>query len=256
MSEKSEKSEKNECAIRAVGLVKRYGSFCAVDGVSFDVEHGTLFSLLGVNRAGKTTTVRMLCGLLRPDEGSALIYGRPAGEKPTSRLIGLSPQETSVSGNLTVRENLVTTAEIFGFRDALHRSDDVMERLGLCEYSNRLARHLSGGLCRRLSIGMALVTDPRVLFLDEPTLGLDVIARRELWDMISELKRHVTIILTTHYMEEAQKLSDKIAIIGGGRIRAMGNLEELRRLDGGSAEDDLEEIFIRIAEGKNEGENT
>lgn len=248
-----EKNEQTEYAIRAVGLVKRYGSVTAVNNVSFDVAHGTLFSILGVNGAGKTTTVRMLCGLLTPDCGYVTICGHSVGDKSCAHLVGLSPQETSVSGRLTVRENLVTTAEIFGFRDSSERADRIIDRLGLNEYAFRQARYLSGGLCRRLSIGMALVTEPRVLFLDEPTLGLDVLARRELWEQITELKRQkMTIVLTTHYMEEAQELSDTIAIMSGGCVRALGSLENLRQIGGCDAGDDLEKIFVRIAGGKNE----
>jgi len=242
-------SEKSESAIRADGLVKRFGDFTAVDGVSFDVKAGTLFSLLGVNGAGKTTTVRMLTGLLRPDGGRAEICGCPAGSADAAPLVGLSPQETSTAGNLTVRENLILTAKLYGFRDAASRADDIIGRLGLTECAGRKSKHLSGGLRRRLSIGMGIVTEPKVLFLDEPTLGLDVIARRELWKFIEELKKSVTVVLTTHYMEEAEALSDRIAVMVNGRVKASGTLAELRAVSGCAADERLENVFLRLAEG-------
>ncbi|MBQ9716747.1 MAG: ABC transporter ATP-binding protein [Clostridia bacterium] len=242
-------SEKSEISIRAYGLVKRFGNFTAVDGASFDVEAGTLFSLLGVNGAGKTTTIRMLTGLLRPDGGHAEICGYPSGSAEAARIIGLSPQETSTAGNLTVRENLTMTAKIYGFRDAAHRADDLIERLGLNECAGRKSKHLSGGLRRRLSIGMGIVTEPKVLFLDEPTLGLDVIARRELWKFIEELKKSVTVVLTTHYLEEAEALSDRIAVMVNGAVKASGTLAELRAVSGSAADERLENVFLRLAEG-------
>lgn len=242
-------SEKSESAIRADGLVKRFGNVTAVNGASFTVEHGTLFSLLGVNGAGKTTTIRMLTGLLQPDGGHAEICGLDITDKQVCPLIGLSPQETSTAGNLTVRENLIMTAKIYGFRDAKRRADDIIERLGLNEFAARRSKHLSGGLRRRLSIGMGIVTDPKVLFLDEPTLGLDVIARRELWKFIGELKQSVTVVLTTHYMEEAEALSDRIAVMAGGTVKAAGTLDELRAVSGCTADESLENVFIKLAEG-------
>jgi len=242
-------SEKSETAIRAEGLVKRFGEVTAVRDASFSVEAGTLFSLLGINGAGKTTTIRMLTGLLNPDGGSAEICGYPAGSPEVSRMIGLSPQETSTAGNLTVRENLIMTAKIYGFRDAARRADDIIGRLGLNEYANRRSKQLSGGLRRRLSIGMGIVTEPKVLFLDEPTLGLDVLARRELWRFIEELKQSVTVVLTTHYMEEAEALSDRIAVMTDGSVKASGTLAELRGFVGCAADASLETVFIKLAEG-------
>ena len=164
-------------------------------------------------------------------------------------MIGLSPQETSTAGNLTVRENLIMTAKIYGFRDAARRADDIIGRLGLNEYANRRSKQLSGGLRRRLSIGMGIVTEPKVLFLDEPTLGLDVLARRELWRFIEELKQSVTVVLTTHYMEEAEALSDRIAVMTDGSVKASGTLAELRGFVGCAADASLETVFIKLAEG-------
>lgn len=241
-------SEKSENAILADGLVKRFGKVTAVRDASFSVKTGTLFSLLGVNGAGKTTTIRMLTGLLKPDGGHAEICGCPAGSPEAARLIGLSPQETSTAGNLTVRENLVMTAKIYGFRAAGHRADDIIERLGLNEYANRRSKLLSGGLRRRLSIGMGIVTEPKVLFLDEPTLGLDVLARRELWRFIEELKQSMTVVLTTHYMEEAESLSDRIAVMTDGTVKAEGTLAQLRELSGCAPDARLETVFIKLAE--------
>lgn len=246
-------SEKSEIAVRADGLVKRFGNFTAVDSASFDVAHGTLLSLLGVNGAGKTTTIRMLTGLLKPDGGHAEICGYPAGSAAAAPLVGLSPQETSTAGNLTVRENLIMTAKIYGFRDAAARADGIIERLGLNEFAGRQSKHLSGGLRRRLSIGMGIVTEPKVLFLDEPTLGLDVIARRELWRFIEELKKSVTVVLTTHYMEEAEALSDRVAVMAGGTVKASGTLAELRAVSGCAADERLENVFIKLAEGGDRG---
>lgn len=243
-------SEQSENAIRAGKLVKHFGSIPAVNGVSFSVEAGTLFSLLGINGAGKTTTIRLLTGLLKPDSGQAEICGYPAGSPEAARIIGLSPQETSTAGNLTVRENLIMTAKIYGFRDAVRRADDIIERLGLNEYAGRRSKLLSGGLRRRLSIGMGIVTEPKVLFLDEPTLGLDVLARRELWRFIEELKQSMTVVLTTHYMEEAENLSDRIAVMTGGTVKAEGTLAELREIGGCAPDASLETVFIKLAEGE------
>ena len=242
-------SEQSEISIVADGLTKRFGKVTAVRDASFSVEAGTMVSLLGVNGAGKTTTIRMLTGLLKPDGGRAEICGYPAGSPEASYLIGLSPQETSTAGNLTVRENLIMTAKIYRFHDAARRADNIIEQLGLNEYAGRRSKHLSGGLRRRLSIGMGIVTDPKVLFLDEPTLGLDVLARRELWRFLGELKRSVTMVLTTHSMEEAESLSDRVAIMTDGVIRASGTLEELRRFSGCAPDANLEDIFVTFAEG-------
>ncbi len=245
----SEKFETSNLALDVRGLVKTFGKTTAVRGASFTVEEGTLFSLLGVNGAGKTTTIRMLTGLLRPDGGHATVCGYDLADDRLRPLIGLSPQETSTADNLTVRENLVMTANIYGFRDAAARADNILDRLGLGDVANRRSKHLSGGLRRRLSIGMGIVTEPKVLFLDEPTLGLDVIVRRDLWRLIEELKQSVTVVLTTHYMEEAEALSDKIAVMADGVVRASGTLRELRNISGSSPDESLENVFLKLAQG-------
>lgn len=231
-------------AIETKALTRRFGDKCAVDALELTVRQGELFSLLGVNGAGKTTTIRLLSGLLRPTSGSALLFGLPPQSQEARRLFSLSPQETAVAGNLTVWENLELIAGIYD------RSADCAARvcaaLGLDEVKRQRAKTLSGGWQRRLSIAMALASEPRLLFLDEPTLGLDVLARRELWHLIEGLKGSVTIILTTHYMEEAEHLSDRVGILADGRLRTCGTPAELMAQ---AQTDRFEEAFVRLAGG-------
>ncbi len=236
-------------AVEAKALVKKYKNKTAVDSVSLTVEKGELFALLGVNGAGKTTTIRMLSCLSAPTSGEAFINGHSCiYEAETVKTeIGISPQETSVAENLTVRENLEFMAAVYGFDKAKikKRSDDMINLFSMVEVENARAKTLSGGWKRKLSIAMALISEPKVLFLDEPTLGLDVLARRELWSAIETLKSKITVILTTHYMEEAERLSDRIAIMVNGRIAATGSLAELEKISGRTG---LEEVFVEIAE--------
>ncbi len=236
-------------AVEAKALVKKYKNKTAVDSVSLTVEKGELFALLGVNGAGKTTTIRMLSCLSAPTSGEAFINGQSCiSEAETVKTeIGISPQETSVAENLTVRENLEFMAAVYGFDKAKIKkcSDDMIKLFSMGEVENARAKTLSGGWKRKLSIAMALISEPKVLFLDEPTLGLDVLARRELWSAIETLKSKITVILTTHYMEEAERLSDKIAIMVNGRIAATGSLAELEKISGRTG---LEEVFVEIAE--------
>ncbi len=236
-------------AVEAKALVKKYKNKTAVDSVSLTVEKGKLFALLGVNGAGKTTTIRMLSCLSAPTSGEAFINGHSCiSETETVKTeIGISPQETSVAENLTVRENLEFMAAVYGFDKAKikKRSDDMINLFSMVEVENARAKTLSGGWKRKLSIAMALISEPKVLFLDEPTLGLDVLARRELWSAIETLKGKITVILTTHYMEEAERLSDRIAIMVNGRIAATGSLTELEKISGRTG---LEEVFVEIAE--------
>ncbi len=213
-------------AIKTENLTKRYKDKTAVDGLNLTVEKGELFSLLGVNGAGKTTTVKMLSCLTKPTEGDAYLLGDSiisAPEKVKAKT-GISPQETAVAMNLSVFDNLVFMARIYGIKngEARSKADEFVGRFGLDEVKNSRAATLSGGMQRRLSIAMALISEPEILFLDEPTLGLDVPARRELWKIIKSLHGDVTVILTTHYMEEAEELSDRIGIMQGGRIKALG----------------------------------
>ncbi len=236
-------------AVQTKSLTKKYKKKTAVDSISLEVENGELFALLGVNGAGKTTTIRMLCCLSTPTDGEAFIDGISCINAPTKvkEKIGISPQETSVAENLTVRENLEFIADVYGF-DKQKTQDSVNEMIALFkmeEVENSRAKTLSGGWKRKLSIAMALISEPAVLFLDEPTLGLDVLSRRELWKAIESLKGKITIILTTHYMEEAEHLADRIGIMIKGKIAALGTLSEIEKIAG---KDGLEESFIEIAE--------
>ena len=220
-------------AIKANGLVKRYKNITAVDKLDLEIRKGELFSLLGVNGAGKTTTIKMLSCLTMPTEGDALVGGhsiKKESEK-VKALIGVSPQETAVAPNLSVKENLELICGIHAFskeKTAL-KIKEISKRLNLDNELKRKAGKLSGGYQRRVSIAMALISEPKILFLDEPTLGLDVIARHELWEAIRSLKGMVTIILTTHYMEEAEALSDRIGIMKSGKLLAVGTVDELKK---------------------------
>ena len=238
-------------AIELRGLTRRFGARTAVDNLSFSVPEGSLISLLGVNGAGKTTTVRMLSGLLRPSAGDALVLGQSIVEKPELARAGLniSPQETAVAPNLSLKENLEFIARLHGADKAAARAraGALLERFGMAERAGDKARTLSGGLQRRLSIAMALITQPKLLFLDEPTLGLDVLARRELWAVIESLKGQMTIVLTTHYMEEAESLSDQIAVLQAGRLKAMGTARALMEQTG---TDKFEDAFVALAGGE------
>lgn len=237
-------------AIETKGLTKRFGPKTAVDGIDLRVGEGELFALLGVNGAGKTTTIRMLSGLSAPTAGACSVCGQDCVREAAQvkAMIGLSPQDTAVAENLTVLENLHFMAQVYGLEgdSKQQRVNDMVAQFRLEEVLNSRAKTLSGGWKRKLSIAMALIAQPRVLFLDEPTLGLDVLARRELWRVIEGLKGKVTVLLTTHYMEEAEHLADRIAVMIGGRIAAMGTLQELEKLTGKTG---LEEAFVAIAEG-------
>ena len=234
-------------AIKTTGLVKRYGDVTAVDALELEVEQGELFSLLGVNGAGKTTTIKMLTCLSRPTAGDALVGGHSIRTEPekVKGKIGVSPQETAVAPNLTVKENLELICGIHGFsREKTGEKLRQLEgQLGLGDVLSRKAGKLSGGWQRRVSIAMALISQPEILFLDEPTLGLDVIARHDLWEVIRSLKGSTTIVLTTHYMEEAEALSDRIGIMKDGRLLAVGTAEELKEKAGAK---DFETAFVTL----------
>ncbi|MBR2968973.1 MAG: ATP-binding cassette domain-containing protein [Clostridia bacterium] len=238
-------------AIDAKGLCKRYGDVVAVSSLDLQVKGGELFALLGVNGAGKTTAIKMLSCLISPTSGSADVMGHSIiGEaNMVKAAVSVSPQESSVAQNLTVFENLAFIAQIYGASslEARKAADEMIEMLSLGEVRNRFAKKLSGGYARRLSIAMALITKPQVLFLDEPTLGLDVLARRELWKIIREIKGQVTILLTTHYLEEAEALSDRVGIMAKGQMLAIGTADEIKAFAG---TDNFEEAFIRLASGK------
>ena len=237
-------------AIRIEALSKRYRDVVAVDKLSLSIEEGELFSLLGINGAGKTTTLKMLSCLVEPTEGDAYLLGKSIRKDASEvkSFIAVSPQETAVAPGLSVRENLELICGVCGFAKdkRTKKIDELTELLGLRSVICKKAGKLSGGWQRRLSIAMALICEPKILFLDEPTLGLDVIARSELWDLIRSLRGKVTIILTTHYMEEAEALSDRIAIMKDGRLLVCDTAENIKR----SAEaEDFEQAFVRIVKG-------
>lgn len=238
-------------AIKTWGLTKRYGEKTAVDGLDLTVEQGELFALLGVNGAGKTTTIKMLSTLLEPTSGEAELLGwsLSAQSQEIKQRTNVSPQETAVAQNLTVRENLELLAGVYGAsrREAKKKATEMIGEFHLQEVEKSRAKTLSGGWQRRLSIAMALISKPEILFLDEPTLGLDVLARRELWSIIRGLKGKITIILTTHYMEEAASLSDRIGIMANGKLRICGTVPELLAAAGKT---DFEEAFICLAGGE------
>ena len=217
-------------------LSKSFKNRKAVDSLSLEIESGKIFGLLGQNGAGKTTTIKMLCGLLSPDSGDALVEGNSIVTElqKVKQLVSVSPQETAVAKKLTVFENLEFIAEIYGDKksEAKKKAEAMLEKFSLSERAKDKAKSLSGGMERKLSIAMALINEPRVLFLDEPTLGLDVRARRELWKFIESLKGKMTIILTTHYLEEAESLCDKIAIMNRGKLCALGTAEEITKQSG------------------------
>jgi ABC-2 type transport system ATP-binding protein len=229
------------------GLQKTYKDLTAVDKLSLDIHPGELFALLGVNGAGKTTTIRMLSCLTKPTAGDALLLGKSIVSQPgeVKKLLGVSPQETAVAPNLTVKENLELMAGVHGFsrEKTAEKTVQLLETMGLSSLANKRAKTLSGGWQRRLSIAMALISEPSILFLDEPTLGLDVIARSELWEVIRGLKGHVTMILTTHYMEEAEALADRVGIMKQGRLLALGTAEEIKAQAG---TDRFEDAFVKI----------
>lgn len=235
-------------AIRTNNLTKRFRDKIAVNALNLSIEQGELFALLGVNGAGKTTTIRMLSCLLPPTSGDAFLLGDSIVSKShaVKEKINVSPQETAVARNLSVKENLELIAGIYGCdkQKAQFKASEMLSAFGLTEVSKAKSRTLSGGMQRRLSIAMALITGPQILFLDEPTLGLDVLARRELWSAIEKLKGKITIILTTHYMEEAEALSDRVGIMSKGRLKAVGTAAELIAQTGARS---FEDAFVTLA---------
>lgn len=234
-------------AIKTKGLVKRYKNLTAVDGLDLEVRQGELFALLGVNGAGKTTVIKMLSCVTKPSGGEAWVGGYHITKEPEQikARIGVSPQESAVAPNLSVRENLELMARIHGFSKERTRAKigELTDQLSLGSVLDRKAGKLSGGWQRRVSIAMALIGEPELLFLDEPTLGLDVLARQELWSVIRALRGGITIMLTTHYMEEAAALSDRVGIMKDGRLLAVGTVQSLKEMAG---TDDFEEAFVSI----------
>ena len=239
---------KNAIEIRK--LTKDYKDIRAVDGLDLEIREGELFALLGVNGAGKTTTIKMLCCITTPTSGDALLNGKSIASEAdeVKKIIAVSPQETAVAPNLSVEENLMLMCGVHGLDKlkSLQKTNEMVEEFKLDRIRTKKASKLSGGWQRRLSIAMALISEPQILFLDEPTLGLDVIARSELWDTIRGLKSRMTIILTTHYMEEAEELSDRIGVMRDGHLLAVGTAAELKEKTG---EDKFENAFIKLVKG-------
>lgn len=238
-------------AIEIKNLTKKYRDVIAVNDLSLSIEEGELFSLLGVNGAGKTTTIKMLSCITKPTSGDAYIHKKSISSDASAvkSLIAVSPQETAVASGLSVRENLELICGVYGFSKEKRNQkiNELTELLSLQNVLSKKAGKLSGGWQRRLSIAMALISEPKVLFLDEPTLGLDVIARSELWDMIRSLKGKITIILTTHYMEEAEALSDRISIMKDGKLLICDTAEKIKEISGA---DKFEDAFVRIVKGE------
>ena len=230
-------------------LTKKFKDRTAVDSLTLTIEKGEFFALLGQNGAGKTTTIKMLSGLLTPTSGDAIMHGDSIVMQPAliKQKINLSPQETAIAPNLTVKENLQFIAKIYGSGEvqAKQKAVQMMEKFGLTDRAENRAKTLSGGLKRRLSIAMAMISEPEIVFLDEPTLGLDVRARRDLWKILLDLKGNVTIILTTHYLEEVEALADRVGIMHGGKLHALGTVNELKDKTGQTT---LEDIFLSLTE--------
>lgn len=236
-------------AIEVRSLSKRYGALTALDALSLDVKEGELFGLLGVNGAGKSTLIKILCGLIRPTSGEAAVAGFSLATEldKIKAAVDVSPQNTSVAPNLTVRENLAFFAGIYGVprADVPDKVREVAELFSLTDVLDKRTKTLSGGYARRVSVAIALISSPKVLFLDEPTLGLDVLARRELWRVIGKLKGRITILLTSHYLEEIEALCDRVAVLCHGKLLAVGTVPELEQATGTAS---LEDAFVTLAE--------
>ena len=235
-------------AIDIRNMTKQYGEKLAVNDVSLTIEKGELFALLGMNGAGKTTLISMLPCLTKPTSGEALLLGKSILNETddVKQLIAVSPQETAIAPNLTVRENIELMAALYGFdkKSIQLKTEQMIKQFSLEPYANKKSKTLSGGWKRKLSIAMALISEPKILFLDEPTLGLDVLARRELWAVIEKLKENTTIILTTHYLEEAEALSNRICIMKDGHIKALGTVAQLIEKANTA---NFEDAFVKLA---------
>jgi len=237
-------------AIEIKGLTKKYQNKIAVDNLNLEIKKGELFSLLGVNGAGKSTTIKMLTCLVAATSGDAILNGLSIinNKNELKKIINISPQETAVAPNLSVKENLEFMAGVYEIENKKEKVSSLIKQFKLEEIANQKSKTLSGGWQRRLSIAMSLINNPKILFLDEPTLGLDVIARRELWEIIRKLKENTTILLTTHYMEEAERLSDRIGIMVNGKLIDVGTSNELiNKVNANNFED----AFVKIASGGN-----
>ena len=235
-------------SIEIKNLTKKYKDKIAVNKMNLKIKQGELFALLGTNGAGKTTTIKVLSGLILPTDGEIIINNMNM-RKDTIKIkeiLNISPQETAIAPNLTVKENLYFMAGVYQIRNKDKKINELIELFKLDKILDKKAKTLSGGWQRKLSIAISLINDPKVLFLDEPTLGLDVIARKELWNIIEKLKGQITIILTTHYMEEAQSLSDRIGIMSKGELVDIGSAKELIKKTNTK---NFEDAFVKIATG-------
>lgn len=237
--------------IQITNLTKKYKEKIAVNNINLTIKEGELFALLGTNGAGKTTTIKMLSTLILPTEGEIKIAGYDIAKDSVKikEIVNVSPQETAIAPNLTLKENLDFMAGVYKIKNKNEKIDKLVKTFKLQEVLKQKAKTLSGGWQRKLSIAISLINDPKVLFLDEPTLGLDVLARRELWTVIESLKGKITIILTTHYMEEAESLSDRVGIMDKGKLIAVGTVKELMQKAGTN---NFEEAFVKIATGGRE----
>ncbi len=235
-------------SIETKKLNKKFKDKIAVNEIDLNIKQGELFALLGVNGAGKTTTIKMLSGLILPTSGEIIIENMNMKKDvfKIKEILNVSPQETAIAPNLTVKENLEFMAGVYQIKDKEKKIDELIKQFKLDEVLNKKAKTLSGGWQRKVSIAISLINDPKILFLDEPTLGLDVIARKELWKIINSLKGKITIILTTHYMEEAESLSDRIGIMANGKLIDIGTSQELIKK---TKAKNFEDAFVSIATG-------
>lgn len=237
--------------IKIENLSKKYGVLTAVDGLTLNINKGETFALLGLNGAGKSTTINILCSLIRKDSGIVSVggYDLDKENEKVKSVINLSPQETAVALNLTVQENLDFICGLYGVEDAEDKCNEIIERFSLSNKVNSLAKNLSGGQKRRLSLAMAVITEPKVLILDEPTLGLDVKSRNELWKIIRELKGEVTVLITTHYLEEAVNLADRIGVMSNGKLVIDGTAQEIIAKSG---KQNFEDAFLSLCGGNDD----
>ena len=235
-------------SIEVTDLTKKFKDKTAVNGINLKIKTGELFALLGTNGAGKTTTIKMLSGLIMPTSGNITIDNMSMKKDifKIKEILNISPQETAIAPNLTVKENLEFMAGVYQIKNKDIKIAELIKQFKLEEVMNKKAKTLSGGWQRKDSIAISLINEPKILFLDEPTLGLDVIARKELWKVINGLKGSITIILTTHYMEEAESLSDRIGIMSNGDLIDLGTPQELMAK---TNKDNFEDAFVSIVSG-------
>lgn len=241
--------------IKIVNLTKNYGNLIAVNNINLEIAENQIYALLGLNGAGKTTLIKMLSCLTRPTSGNAFIFDKSilTHAQEIKQEINIAPQETSVAPNLTVFENLVFIGQVYGLNkpNALEKAEEMIKLFALTDKKNTLAKNLSGGQQRRLGIAMAIISNPKILFLDEPTLGLDVVARKNLWDIINKIKKNTTIILTTHYLDEVLHLANKVAIMNNGKVVADDTVENIVA---NTSSKNFEETFIKLTQGGNADE--